>query len=521
MLNELNFQRRKEVSYYTQPSEDSIKTIYDYILKQDSTIQSLEKEINNIKLEYSTLKCQLPHIQLQLQNKISKNEAPLFIESNTQRQSTEDIKSAIMAVLCSNDFHSHSFLQLKNEFIEHKKLFDNFMLTINQKLSSIEMNNKEEKKTPTKDMKQSDNNLADFIIKSNKGFDNSIKSLRDEYSIQFSRINKKFTEFDNDFDRLIESLKTQFQTVNETLNQLKDNSAEMTKYNEAIKSSLNIVNNEIIKDIYESMNTLKEETQRNESIMSSLSKIRTQEPTTDKIKNEMINLRKEINDDFDLINNKILDHLQNQEGEIKELYNLIENYQHKELNCLSNQEDPIQLENESGEALMTLEQEIDKKANIEQLNYAMEAQAKINEALCAVNRTARWSWSNGEIDKKGMILWGVQNINTSLDLFVWNNDRSLILITFKGIYKISAGIICSKYSRISILINGIKVITSSDTDQKSSRLNIQEDNLISLSEYYALSEGSKVQIGILLDETNKGLSLMTRTECFLEIIKII
>lgn len=523
MLNEINFQRRKEVSYYSHhPSEDSIKTIYDYVLRQDSNIQSLEKEIKNIREEYTTIKSQYSQIQLQLENKVSKNEVASLslLQQNTLKNSEEDIKASIMSVLCSGDYHSHSFLQLKNEFIEHKKNYDSSIGIIHQKLSSIE--SLSDKKQPTKDNKQNGNNLVDVIIRNNKTFDNSIKSLREDYSIQFSKINKRFSEFDNDFDRLIESLKIQFQTVNETLSKFKDNSIEMTKCNETKTLSLNIVHNDMIKDIYALLNKVQIESQRNESLFSSLSKMRNQETMTERIKNEMLNLRKEINEDFDLINHKILDKLQNQETEIKELYRLIENYQLKSPNCLNTQEDNLQLNNESGEVILTLEQEIDKKANIEQLNYAMEAQAKINEALCAVNRTARWSWSNGKVDQKGMILWGVQNINTSLDIFAWNSESSFLILTLKGIYEISTGIISSNSNGIFILINGSKVISSKDNNQKHHKFNKQDDDdCTSLSGYYALSEGSKVQIGLIIDETQKGANLINSTECFLEIKKII
>ena len=76
-----------------------------------------------------------------------------------------------------------------------------------------------------------------------------------------------------------------------------------------------------------------------------------------------------------------------------------------------------------------LESELSKKANLDQLNYALEAQSKLNEVFWSATRNSRFSWdSDGKLKDDKYIKWSIQNINTALDVFKLEQNSENIKI---------------------------------------------------------------------------------------------
>ena len=89
-----------------------------------------------------------------------------------------------------------------------------------------------------------------------------------------------------------------------------------------------------------------------------------------------------------------------------------------------------------------MEMELSKKANLDQLNFALETQAKLNEAFSSATRISRFCWdSEGILSENKYIKWSIQNINTALDVFKWENNSDTITILQNGVYKIVVGLI--------------------------------------------------------------------------------
>ena len=66
--------------------------------------------------------------------------------------------------------------------------------------------------------------------------------------------------------------------------------------------------------------------------------------------------------------------------------------------------------------LSLLDSELSKKANLDQLNFALETQSKLNEAFSSASRICRFCWdSEGTLKDDKFIIWTIQNINTALD----------------------------------------------------------------------------------------------------------
>ncbi len=92
--------------------------------------------------------------------------------------------------------------------------------------------------------------------------------------------------------------------------------------------------------------------------------------------------------------------------------------------------------------LSYLDLELSKKANLDQLNFALETQAKLNEAFSSASRISRFCWdSDGTLKDDKFIKWSIQNINTALDVFKWEKNSENIQILQNGVYKVVLGLI--------------------------------------------------------------------------------
>ena len=67
----------------------------------------------------------------------------------------------------------------------------------------------------------------------------------------------------------------------------------------------------------------------------------------------------------------------------------------------------------------------------------MNDQSVLNESLCTENIVGRWIWKSGEIKQGNILPWEVQVINTLPDNFIWEKDKTCILVLAPGIYEVS------------------------------------------------------------------------------------
>lgn len=101
--------------------------------------------------------------------------------------------------------------------------------------------------------------------------------------------------------------------------------------------------------------------------------------------------------------------------------------------------------------------DIEKKLSIEEFEVQISGQSIINEALCAENRIARWIWKAGDLNA-GSIIWDIQAVNTSQDIFVWDKGKSTVQVLLPGLYQIELGFFAKKKPTIGVVVNGDAVI---------------------------------------------------------------
>jgi len=167
-----------------------------------------------------------------------------------------------------------------------------------------------------------------------------------------------------------------------------------------------------------------------------------------------------------------------------------------------------------------METELSRKANLDQLNFALETQAKLNEAFSSATRISRFCWdSEGVLNDNKYIKWSIQNINTALDVFKWENNSDNIYILQNGVYKIVIGLIGLETNKNFglVLNNDENIIINNNNylgNNNDNDINSDKGNIQFMEKYIACEENTKIKV--ILYESNDNTE-----EAFLEITKII
>lgn len=531
----LDFQRKKDFSVFSSSTPrdnsflyfDQSKNLYDFVLKHENQMRQMESEIIHLKSQLIDIENKTPLSQSQNNNVLSTD------NNNTLLNLKEEIKNEIAKDL-SNIIISHKneikekFDSLKEEIemIEDYKNNNHKILEINNSLQNLNqqlMLNNEEKSNL-------ENNICNRIDKDKKEMDTLI-----------SNINKRIDNFDLDFDRLIQSLKVQFINNAKTINQLENSKVNINDYErqiDMINQNMEELNNRI--DRLDSLDNLNQ-INKNKIVNNKNGNIYTTENENDE--NDIdIGLDKKLNvfkdelyNDLEKINLKILNELKNQADDIKILYQELNNINiymkpirgktsRKQLNLEAitspKFEEQKRTSIEHSNIMSRMETELAKKANLDQLNFALETQAKLNEAFSSATRISRFCWdSEGVLNDNKYIKWSIQNINTALDVFKWENNSDNIYILQNGVYKIVIGLIGLETKKnFGLVLNNDKNIIINNNNylgiSNDNDINGDRDNIKFMEKYIACEENTKIKV-ILYDSNDNS------EEAFLEITKII
>ena len=264
--------------------------------------------------------------------------------------------------------------------------------------------------------------------------------------------------------------------------------------------------------------------------------------------NDLNEIKQDIFQNFEKYNLKILNELKNQACDIKTLYEEIQNFTNKnfknhlftlnndynDINSEINQnfEEDLNIVNNNfnmkkiSNLLCIIEEELSKKVDLEQLNYALNAQTKLNEAFASSCKICTLSWNSEDILKNNKyIKWSVQNINTALDVYKWENNSEIITILQKGIYKILVGLIgdgIDKNKIIRIILGNQynekeKILFNCNNKNNHKNFINGKENLIYIEKYIVCIENTEIKIDIGDESINRDNS----EEAFLELKKII
>ena len=377
---------------------------------------------------------------------------------------------------------------------------------------------KEEKKI------DDDNNIKEYIIKEIK------TRLNDNMEILNNKLNIFNDEYKSELDNEIEMMKNELINHEKLIMSLKNNKLDKVDFDE----NINIINNNFDK-INEKVLSLQLEKKENDDDIKNKNKNSNLE-----IK-DLKKIKQEIYADFEKINLKILNELKNQAYDIKSLYQELQsNTKDSIKNALTTEDDissdNIYNNNKILNSIYKIEKELEKKVNIEHLNFALSAQSKLNEALNSTCQICRMCWdSEGILLNNKYILWSSQNINTALNIFKWETNSENILILQKGVYKIVVGLIGlenDKYIKIYFNDYNKNEETINDYENNDIRnLNNnnyyntiewnsgnEKGNVIFIEKYFACVENTEIKVCLIdTENNNKDIS----EEAFLELNKII
>ena len=377
---------------------------------------------------------------------------------------------------------------------------------------------KEEKKI------DDDNNIKEFIIKEIK------TQLNDNMEILNNKLNIFNDEYKSELDNEIEMMKNELINHEKLIMSLKNNKLDKVDFDE----NINIINNNFDK-INEKVLSLQLEKKENDDDIKNKNKNSNLE-----IK-DLKKIKQEIYADFEKINLKILNELKNQAYDIKSLYQELQsNTKDSIKNALTTEDDissdNIYNNNKILNSIYKIEKELEKKVNIEHLNFALSAQSKLNEALNSTCQICRMCWdSEGILLNNKYILWSSQNINTALNIFKWETNSENILILQKGVYKIVVGLIGLENDKyIKIYFNDYNKNEETINDYENNDIrNInnnnyyntiewnsgnEKGNVIFIEKYFACVENTEIKVCLIdTENNNKDIS----EEAFLELNKII
>ena len=525
-----NSMSQRDNSYiYTEQS----KNLYDFVLKHDNQIKRIENDMSNFKSQIIDIKMKFP-LNTQTNNN-SNNILPN--DDNNMNNSylnkiieiKEDIKNDLMKDI------NNLLIAQKNEMKEN---FENFKKEIEYNENNInknkifEINDNLEtlnQQLIKKDMEK--NNLEEVIL-------NKINNDKIEVNNITNNINKRLDNFDLDFDRLVQSLKNQFSTNANTLNQLEQTKVNITDFEnkiilmnqnfEKINKKLSFIDLQD-KNIFNKKKINKIDANDKDNIIYEFEK-------------NFQSLKNEIYDDIEKINLKILNELKNQANDIKLLFQKFQFYEESNRTISNKDRDinfdylkNVSLENSTDNSnkmniISLLDSELSKKANLDQLNFALETQSRLNEAFSSASRICRFCWdSEGLLKDDKFIIWSIQNINTALDVFKWENNSENITIIKNGVYKIVFGLIgLEKNKNFGISFNDEENLVMSTNNNSTNDLENENDinnekgNVKYLEQYIACAENTKIKAIIFENiNTNTEFKDDNSEEAFLEISKII
>ena len=115
--------------------------------------------------------------------------------------------------------------------------------------------------------------------------------------------------------------------------------------------------------------------------------------------------------------------------------------------------------NDVNKTLELVQREVEECVKEPHLKEALNDQALVNEALCAENCVGRWVWKSGDLQSQSLVPWEVQAINTCPDNFLWEKNRSALVLAAPGLYQISFGFYSKKQPIVQILVNNEVILT--------------------------------------------------------------
>ena len=498
---------KKDVDNLVDKIIEKQNETYDAKLKAldidfDRFIESVKaqfKSVNNAVNKLSKDKTDKIYFEERLNNKLDNK-----ILINEFDKQNKEVNSKINDIIIRNKENIES-LNMK---------FEELDLKMNNQIESL----KDDIRNIIKELNSLTNNSQynfDLVIKEKNNFDffkneitNKLDNLFDkiESKIDSNFVNKNLIRIQEDLKNYINEMTQEKITYNEMENIIKNinerNNENLTKNKKELNNKINNINTQIINLDKNKINS----EQLNLYLDNKINEI-----------NNEINKRAFISD-ITNINNKlkqINDTLAQKLDEAiygknhKEVINLLNKIESESENTYKKKEEDNLLSqklniNSFNSVIKELNKLIDTKLDIIDYQKYIDIQEIINNIYLTEMATGIWKWVSSKV-KNGYIPLEIEYYNTMRDNFLWEEDRTSLMIINKGIYNIKVVIFTDELdTNITLVINGENLVKKSlEKNRDNSMQNIKYNfNKIYIDEIIKIND--KVRVSLLFSGKNSN-----------------
>ena len=448
----------------------------------DDIDNDLDRLIENIKSQFKTMTEDMK----KLEKNIYENSNIEKINSILKNKIDLNDLDESMNLLKTNIFQSmNSFMK---EIEENQKNFEEKIMTNLDKISKENkyimknmniqnmtvqdlFNNKNNYGNEMNELKFSEmsNNIINYKSELKKDMENILNILNNK--IDVDTLNEEITKFENETENKINAL-----------NESQDNI--ISQVNSKIKEMYDDLSKEIANKITLADAKFLLANETNNNLNNSICNYKN----TDDIKNE---LKKKLDiNSFNKVVNQFNLNFENIKKDINSTHDT------KELNKSLNNK--LVMEN-FNKMIAEINKKINEKVNTKDFTSALDNQAIINDTLCSENCIGRWLWKSGINKNNYLIPWESQSVNTSPDNFIWEKDKTFILINEEGLYELNLGFYSEKKPSIQVVVNGEIIINSQNNNTVNKKIigkNGEVNNIIGLSivEFIMVKKQSKISV---------------------------
>ena len=450
----------------------------------DDIDNDLDRLIENIKLQFKSIDEDIKRLEKNISENSNVERVKNFLKNNSNINDIEEnmnsLKGSIFQSMNSfmkeietnqNNFEDKIMSNLDKILKENKYIMENMNIQ-NVTIKDL-FNNKNNYENQMNELSISEitKNISDFKFDIKKDVKNILNILTNKLDINDLKkeISKLEIEIDGKINSLNESQDNIILQVNSKIKEMyEDISKELEKkisltdakllLNKGIDNENNQTNNNL--DI-QNLNEIKKELKQKLDI---------------NLFNKVIN---QFNINFDNIKKDIIS-ANNFENINKSLETKISNEQFNKF-------------------LTDINKKLNEKVNTIDFTTSIDNQAIINDTLCNENSVGRWLWKSGNIKNNYIIPWESQLVNTSPDNFIWEKDKTFLLINEEGLYELNLGFYSEKRPSIQVLINGEIIINSQNNNSLNKKLIGKSGNLnniigLSIIEFIILKKQSKISV---------------------------
>ena len=448
----------------------------------DDIDNDLDRLIENIKSQFKSMtedmknsekniyeNLNIENINSILKNKIDLND--LEESMNLLKTNIFQSMNSFMKEIESNqkNFEEKIMTNLDKISKENKYIMENMNIQ-NMTVKDL-FNNKTNYSNELNELKISEmsKNIVDYKLDLKKDMENILNILNNKIDVNL--VNEEFTKIENDIDNKINALnETQDNIIMQVNSKIKEMYDDLSK---EIENKITMADAKFL---------LTNESNNNEN--NTIGNYQN----LDDIKNE---LRKKL--DVNIFN-KVVNQFNINFENIKKDINSTNST--KELNnSLNNKVSPDYF----NKLFSEINKKLNEKVNTSDFTSALDNQSIINDTLCNENCIGRWMWKSGNIKNNYLIPWESQTVNTSPDNFIWEKEKTFILIKEEGLYELNLGFYSEKRPSIQVVENGEIIINSQNNNVVNKKImgksgDVNSLKALSIIEFIMVKKESKISV---------------------------